>query len=444
MLDNRVDIFRDIFPRAFPQDQFMNQVTPMPKRTFERTLPWLTFQADLKRAGMNLWMLLGEARSKCEHLAGSPLRPDVALKLYQIYLSKWIHATTSIEGNTLTEDEVRQRVEGRLPLSRSREYLGREVDNIARACEEITRMMLGGATIPLTAQNIRDFNQRALQDLSVEDGVVAGEYRTFSVGVGSYRGAPAEDCPYLLDRMCEWLDGEGFRSDDPEKSFVFTFLKAVLAHLYIAWIHPFGDGNGRTARLVEFQLLAQSGLLPLPAAHLLSNHCNKTRTRYYQELDCASRSGGDIIPFVVYAAEGFVDGLREQLSFVREQQLEVTWENFVHDHFRGLDGIVERRRKHLVLDMPRGVLVPRNEVTQISPRVALEFARKSEKTVSRDLEALIESGLLQREEGRYKAARETILAFLPPTCPPPATSTAKGDKSPTGRVRTRRSKPEKN
>jgi Fic family protein len=416
----------------------------MKSRTFERTHPWITFKADLSRAEINLWMLLGEARSKCEHLAGIPLRPDVAARLYQIYLSKGIHATTSIEGNTLTEDEVMKRVEGRLPLPKSREYLGREVDNIAKACNEIVRMIFAGATIPLTADNICHFNRNVLQGLSVGDGVVPGEFRTFSVGVANYRGAPAEDCPYLLDRMCEWLNGEGFRGGDPDKTFMFAFLKAVLAHLYIAWIHPFGDGNGRTARLVEFQLLVQSGLLPLPAAHLLSNHYNKTRTRYYQELDRASRSGGEILPFIIYAAEGFVDGLREQLAFVRQQQLDVTWENYVHDHFRGFDGIVERRRKHLVLDMPDGVWVPRNEVAKISPRVAKEFARKSEKTVSRDLEALVESGLLLRKDGRYKAARETILAFLPPTCPPPANAVDDRGKSKAAGPRTKRERTEKN
>ena len=392
---------------------------------------------------MNFWMLLGEARSKCEHLAGIPLRPDVAAKLYQIYLSKGIHATTSIEGNTLTEDEVRKRVEGRLPLPKSREYLGREVDNIAGACNEIVRTIFANPASPLTATEICRFNRQVLQGLSVDDGVVPGEFRTFSVGVGNYRGAPAEDCPYLLDRMCEWLNGEDFRSDDAEKTFVFAFLKAVLIHLYIAWIHPFGDGNGRTARLVEFQLLVQSGLLPLPAAHLLSNHYNKTRTRYYQELDRASRSGGDILPFLIYAAEGFVDGLREQLAFVKQQHLDITWENYVHDHFRGLDGAVDRRRKHLVLDMPDKVWVPRNEVTQISPRVAQEFARKSEKTVSRDLEALVESGLLQRKDGSYQAARETILAFLPPTCPPPASLGNDRGKAKVVRTSTKRAKTEK-
>src|SRR4030065_2907005 len=93
----------------------------------------------------------------------------------------------------------------------------------------------------------------------------------------------------------------------------YVIIKAVIAHLYFEWIHPFGDGNGRTGRLVEFQILVSSGVPP-PAAPLLSNHYNLTRSAYYRELNLASRSGGDVIPFVCYAAEGFVDGLREQIG----------------------------------------------------------------------------------------------------------------------------------
>jgi len=82
------------------------------------------------------------------------------------------------------------------------------------------------------------------------------------------------------------------------------------------WIHPFGDGNGRTARLVEFQILLQAGI-PSPAAHLLSNHYKQTRTEYYRQLATASRSGGNILPFIEYAVGGFVDGLKEQLALIR-------------------------------------------------------------------------------------------------------------------------------
>ena len=108
-------------------------------RTFEQTHPWLTFRLDLRPVPHTLWMLVGEARSKCEHIAGVPLRPEDAQGLYEVYLTKGVHATTSIEGNTLSEDEVRKRVEGKLTLPKSREYLGREVDNVVGACREIVR-----------------------------------------------------------------------------------------------------------------------------------------------------------------------------------------------------------------------------------------------------------------------------------------------------------------
>jgi len=113
-----------------------------------------------------------------------------------------------------------------------------------------------------------------------------GEIRKTSVTVGPYRQPLAEDCEYLLDRLCSSLKIEFERADvfDPISKSV---LLAVWAHLYIAWIHPFGDGNGRTARLVGFTLLLEGGV-PAPAAHLLSNHNNRTRSSYYMELDKAS------------------------------------------------------------------------------------------------------------------------------------------------------------
>jgi Fic family protein len=291
----------------------------MPSRSYERTHPWVNYTVDLRSASHKLWMLLGEARSKCEHIAGVPLRPKDAEGLYEVYLTKGVHATTSIEGNTLFEDEVRKRVKGQLKLPDSREYLGREIDNIVKACHEIMKGVLKRPDNPLTSKHICHFNATVLSGLDVDEDTTPGEFREHSVGVAGYRGAPAKDCPYLVDRLCEWLNGPDFQSPDRDMSFALLIIKAVLAHLYIAWIHPFGDGNGRTARLIEYQLLVQSGTVPFPAGHLLSNHYNKTRTRYYRELDRTSKSG-DVIPFLLYAIEGFVDGLREQLAYIREHQ----------------------------------------------------------------------------------------------------------------------------
>jgi len=96
-----------------------------------------------------------------------------------------------------------------------------------------------------------------------------------------------------------------------------AIIKAVVAHPYFVLIHPYGNGNGRTARLIEWRTLDAAGIAT-PATHLLSNHYNLTRTRYYQMLDRASLVG-DTTPFFEYAIEGFMDQLEEQLKHFHGQ-----------------------------------------------------------------------------------------------------------------------------
>lgn len=383
-------------------------------RDYQTSHPWITFTFDLRRLSHRAWRLLGEAESKCEHIAGVPLRPEVATHLHFVYLSKGVHGTTSIEGNTLSEEEVRARVDGDLELPPSQEYLGREVDNIVAACNEILDSVANGTPLELSRRRIESFNQLVLHGLEVEDWVVPGKIRTRSVGVLRYRGAPAVDCEMLVDRMCAWLTSPAFDiRDDREMVFTAAVVKAILAHLYIAWIHPFGDGNGRTARLLEYQLLVQAGI-PSPAAHLLSNHYNMTRERYYTTLDRTSRPPYDPAVFVEYALEGFVDGLREQLARIREQQLEVTWENYVQERFRNQETRARIRQKHLVLDLPQnGTPVPRTRIRELTPRLAAEYANKGPKTLTRDLNVLQEMALIQRVRGGIVANRELMQAFLP-------------------------------
>ena len=124
-----------------------------------------------------------------------------------VYLVKGIHATTQIEGNSLSEDEVRARVEGDLPLPESQEYLGKEVDNILAACNLVAEELAGGQDMRLTRQRIEQFNKMVLTELPSREGVVPGEIRTKGVGVGNvYLGAPAGDCKFLLDELCDWLE----------------------------------------------------------------------------------------------------------------------------------------------------------------------------------------------------------------------------------------------
>src|SRR6476646_6409988 len=137
-------------------------------RRYQETHPWIDFRVDLTLAGPEFWMLLGEARSKIDHVAGSLLNPDVARKMHHVYLVKGILATTAIEGNTLSEGEVRRRVEGDLRLPPSREYLGREVDNILAVFNRLKDELVAAAAPPLGRSTMKEYNRLFLADLKLE------------------------------------------------------------------------------------------------------------------------------------------------------------------------------------------------------------------------------------------------------------------------------------
>lgn len=385
-------------------------------REYERTHPWIDFKAtDVNDVQPRHWMLLGEAQSKCEHLAGAPLQPDVAAQLYTVTLIKGALATTAIEGNTLTEDQVRGILEGSWEAPPSRQYQEQEVRNLLDALQDLHDRIVAGENIEFTTELICQFNYQVLKGTQFRPGVVPGEIRTDSVIVGTYKAAPPEDCAYLLDRLVEWLNGPTFVHADPEIQFALILAKAVYAHLYIAWIHPFGDGNGRTARLLEFVFLASSGLVPIPAAHLLSNHYNLTRDRYYRELDLASKPGQSTLGFLSYAIEGFIDGIREAIAMVRQQQLHVAWVNYVHERFGAMPNTkASARQRSLVLAMPMTGVVPRADLEGLTPKIAKLYASAGPRVLPRDLNQLAKLGLIRRVRRGYRTRSEVVQAFLPP------------------------------
>ena len=359
-------------------------------------------------------MLLGEARSKCEHLAGTPLQPKVARRFYEVALIKGAQATTAIEGNTLTEEQVAGILRGTFRAPPSRAYQEREVKNVLEALTTLSREIMRGELPTITSELICEFNRQVLEETDYEPHVVPGRIREYGVGVLGYRGAPAEDCQYLMDRLAEWLESDVFRSEDTEIRFALAVACAIYAHLYIAWLHPFGDGNGRTARLLEFLILARCGMIPLPAAHLMSNHYNLTRDRYYRELAKAS-SNSETGGFLGYAIQGLVDGIRDQIDQVLKQHFKVTWINFVHETMRQFPASPAReRQRSLVLALPSGVDKPKEQLPELSPKLAGLYARKGPRTLSRDLNRLQNVQLVTRGPKGWRSNDRIIRAFLPP------------------------------
>lgn len=377
--------------------------------------PWINFNIDTRLADIKTWLLLGEAQSKCKHIAGTLLDPEVAQKMHTLYLAKGALATTAIEGNTLTEDQVIQHLEGKLELPKSKEYLQKEVDNILDACNSIADEHFTACSPLLCVDEITKYNGLVLKNLDLEEGIVPGEIRNMNVTVGRYR---APDVPLLNDmlhKLCAMLNDKNF-SFGEEWLMASGIFKAIVAHLYIAWIHPFGDGNGRTARLVEFKICISAGV-PAPAAHLLSNHYNETRNAYYKALDETSKENNPFI-FINYALEGYIDQLGEQIKWIRNFQYKVFWTNYIYSRFKERNRAIDKRRRDLILELS-GDAFPDNEWTEIAlledrfPRIARIYAGTTSMTLRRDIQELVNTRLLEKEKNKIRPNISILSVYLP-------------------------------
>lgn len=371
---------------------------------------WITFNIDLRRIPWQSWVRLGECVARCDYMKTVPLKPGVRDQLHLIYLAKGVHATTAIEGNTLTEEQVRSVIEKQVKLPPSKEYLEQEVQNIIDACNELGKEIASGHFGNMTVKRICDFNRRVLANgVPHAEKAVPGEFRQHNVMVGNvYRAPDAQKVPDMMESFCRWMNSEAFQNKNMPVHF--AILKAVIAHLYIAWIHPFGDGNGRVARLLEFAILLSSSI-PSPAAHLLSNHYNATRAEYYSQLDKASKIN-DPTSFFDYAIQGFYDGLEEQLKYVQEHITDVCWREYIYERFHQIGvGEVIKRRRELALRIAEH----RNPLDKKSLMLLMskEYAGKTPKTLMRDLNELEEHQLIIRKADKYTANKNLILTYLP-------------------------------
>jgi hypothetical protein len=106
--------------------------------------------------------------------------------------------------------------------------------------------------------------------------------------------------------------------------------------------------------------------------------------------------------------------LREQLEKIWTQQWDVVWRNFVPERFQNRNSPADTRQRHLALDLgDSGDWLEVGKVTELTPRLAKAYAATTSKTVQRDLNALVEMGLIARDGRKVRAQREVTLAFLP-------------------------------
>lgn len=371
------------------------------------THPWLKFNLDLRDAPPKFWSLLADACARCEFISDLPIRPEDWANLRRVFLERGARATTAIEGNTLSDAEVALLARGDLALPPSRAYLGVEVQNILDIYNHISDRVAKGETIPLNSDWVKHLNGRVMAGLRMSEGIVAGQTRNVEVGVGRYRCPPAAECDYLLDRLFQWLnDMDNARIG--EHKLALPILKSIVAHLYLLWIHPFGDGNGRTARLLEHQILLTGGV-PETATHLPSDFYNRTRDAYYDRLDASSRYPNGVMEFLVYALQGFADELKEQMDYMAKRVWRDTWTSYVRSEFHGRRGDAIERRIELACNLTDEP-VSRLAIPTLTPALARAYQGKTPRVLTRDLNALARMGLIERRSEGI-AANFAILAL---------------------------------
>ncbi len=246
--------------------------------SYEIAHPWLSFSAGstgLVQLGREISSVLNECRSLCDRLRCLEELPESTGHLYRVNLSE--------------------------------RYSDRERNNIMLAWKRVHIPVAGRQPPKLSPARLRRFNRMLLDGEGF--GVTPGQTRRGPAEVGGYIAVPAGDCDHLLRRLCDWVPTLDLGRTEVDHAI----LRALVAHVYLVWIHPFGDGNGRTARLLEYELLLRGGV-PRAAAHLLSNHYNQTRDEYERQLALAVGSRGDLNSFATYAVKGLAAELAESVS----------------------------------------------------------------------------------------------------------------------------------
>lgn len=344
-------------------------------------------------------LALGECVGLIDSLGEFPLTPEVHEHLHQVALSRGAQATTAIEGNTLTDDEVRLILEKR-ELPPSRQYQVQELQNAIDAMNEVGGTVFRadgeGKRLLVTPELICSFHKLIGKNLGEVFDAVPGKFRTDRRHVGRYLAPPHEVVPELVKRLCDWLR-DAFTFSKGSQSIDEAIQQAIAAHVYFEWIHPFGDGNGRTGRLIEFFILLRAGF-PDICAHVLANHYNNTRQEYTHHFDKA-KTKRNISEFLEYSITGLRDGLKEVMQQVQEGIFKVAWRSYVYDKFSEYKDYRKKtvftRRRDLALAMPLNETFHLGRLIASDLELYKQFEVLGKRAAKDDMEVIVKLGLAE-------------------------------------------------
>lgn len=213
-------------------------------------------------------------------------RPEYEEAFREAVLDEAVYSSV-IEGAFTTKKEAREFIhEGRAPKNKSEQMVKNNYEALTYVLEHIDE--------PITAHTIFDIYALVTKD-TLEADVTTDTYRNESVFVQSNRGeiihtAPgAEKVPGMMASLLEFITNNELS----------PLIKACIAHFYFVYVHPFIDGNGRTARALSFMMLLQAGY-DFFRYFSISGVIAEERAKYYKAIKDVEDDDFDMTYFIDY------------------------------------------------------------------------------------------------------------------------------------------------
>jgi Fic family protein len=323
-----------------------------------------------------------------------PVLPQMKIT-FKEDLIRSIYGTAAIEGNPLSEKEVGELYHKKKQGAKSGIQHVKEIYNLKAAYAGLDVGVL--ASFEINEKYIRQVHKTVTQDIGYQ-GNNPGNYRNFIVKVGdkSHGGVytPPKCLPDIEKLMKEYII---MLSSEPVM-MLGPFVRAALAHYYLGMIHPFADGNGRVARLIEATLLMSYGYKYAPV--MLANYYHRNLDEYYLLFSTTRKAKGDVTPFVIFCLDGIIECYQDikqrMVGFITKLALKDYYVQLMHNKI-----IFQRQYDLLVLLLEHTEPIPLTQLLNQTP-FAILYRNKSDRTARRDLQTLVRNELVIDNNGRYQ------------------------------------------
>lgn len=238
--------------------------------------------------------LIAEARAV---ILNSPLIPKWEVSLRREALIKSAHSSTAIEGNKLSLEEVSLLARGREIMAARKDR--QEVLNYLDALEKVSYF---AKRTPFKSSDLLEIHKIITKD-TLDNPEDEGKFRNIRVVIGNkytreiiFEPPSSDQVNFLILEFLEW-----FNSSDVEE--IDTVIQAGIVHYEIVRIHPFVDGNGRTARVAATIVLSRRGF-DTKRFFVLDDYYDQDRRRYYDVLKNIDQNTLDLTGWLEYFTEG--------------------------------------------------------------------------------------------------------------------------------------------